>query len=47
MAEETLFTWLHLSDIHAGAGPASYQWDAKLVVDQLKRDLAAMGPMIP
>lgn len=38
--EPPLFTWLHLSDIHFGHGDASRQWDQRLVLDALRRDVA-------
>lgn len=36
-----LFAWIHLSDIHMGHGGHGYRWDQKLVLDALKRDVAA------
>jgi hypothetical protein len=36
---EFLFTWLHLSDIHFGHGPASQRWDQRLVLRALQEDL--------
>jgi hypothetical protein len=38
---ETLFRWIHLSDIHVGHGDAEHGWDQKLVMDALRRDIAA------
>lgn len=38
---ETLFRWIHLSDIHVGHGDAGYGWDQKLVMDALRRDVTA------
>jgi hypothetical protein len=37
-----LFTWLHLSDIHAGHGNVEHQWDQTLVMDSLRRDLLSL-----
>ncbi len=37
---ETLFRWIHLSDIHVGHGDAEHGWDQKLVMDRLRRDVA-------
>lgn len=37
---ETLFRWIHISDIHMGHGDAAYGWDQRLVLDELKRDIA-------
>jgi 3',5'-cyclic AMP phosphodiesterase CpdA len=34
-----LFTWIHLSDIHFGHGAPSHQYDQKLVLARLQRDL--------
>ncbi len=39
---EVLFTWLHLSDIHFGHGPASHRWDQQLVLRALKEDTARL-----
>jgi predicted MPP superfamily phosphohydrolase len=36
---ETLFRWIHLSDIHMGHGDAAYGWDQRLVLDELRRDI--------
>lgn len=38
---DTLFTWVHLSDIHIGHGDVSYGLDQKLVLAKLKDDVAA------
>jgi predicted MPP superfamily phosphohydrolase len=38
--EHTLFSWLHLSDIHFGHKDISHRWDQKLVLDALLRDIA-------
>src|SRR5262245_10776455 len=37
--EETLFAWVHLSDIHVGHGDKSHGWDQELVLDRLVEDL--------
>jgi len=42
-SEETLLTWLHLSDIHVGAGTAAHRWDQKLVMAQLATDLEKLS----
>ncbi len=39
---ETLFRWIHLSDIHFGHGDAAHGWDQKLVIESLRRDIGAM-----
>ena len=47
MAEETLFSWIHLSDIHVGHGDRDkpHGWNQKLVMQALRKDIAAMpGP---
>ncbi|NUQ74429.1 MAG: metallophosphoesterase [Polyangiaceae bacterium] len=36
---ETLFRWIHISDIHMGHGDAGYGWDQRLVLEELKRDI--------
>ena len=38
--DETLFGWIHLSDIHFGHGDASHGWDQDLVMAALRRDIA-------
>jgi Calcineurin-like phosphoesterase/TIR domain len=40
MSDETLFGWVHISDIHFGHGDASHRWDQELVMAALRRDLA-------
>src|SRR5271165_2007872 len=35
----TLFSWIHLSDIHFGHGAPSDKYDQKLVLARLRRDL--------
>ena len=37
---DTLFRWIHISDIHMGHGDVAYGWDQRLVLDELKRDIA-------
>jgi 3',5'-cyclic AMP phosphodiesterase CpdA len=39
---ETLFRWIHLSDIHFGHGDAAHGWDQKLVIESLRRDIGVM-----
>ncbi len=39
MSDETLFGWVHLSDIHFGHGDASHGWDQKMVLERLVQDL--------
>ncbi len=39
MTDETLFGWVHISDIHFGHGDASHGWDQKMVLDRLIEDL--------
>jgi 3',5'-cyclic AMP phosphodiesterase CpdA len=36
----SLFTWLHLSDIHHQHGDAATRWDQVLVLDRLRADIA-------
>jgi type I restriction enzyme M protein len=38
-----LFSWVHLSDIHIGHGGASHQWDQRLVLAALRRDIAELA----
>jgi 3',5'-cyclic AMP phosphodiesterase CpdA len=38
--DETLFGWIHISDIHFGHGDASHGWDQELVMGALRRDIA-------
>jgi predicted MPP superfamily phosphohydrolase len=40
MDDETLFGWIHLSDIHFGQGGAGYTPNQKLVLEELQRDVA-------
>ena len=37
---ETLFRWVHLSDIHIGHGDTTNVHDQRLVLDELRRDVA-------
>jgi predicted MPP superfamily phosphohydrolase len=37
---DTLFRWVHISDIHMGHGDAAHGWDQRLVLDELKRDIS-------
>ena len=37
---DTLFRWIHLSDIHTGHGDRAYGWDQSLVLDEIVRDIA-------
>lgn len=39
MPDETLFSWIHVSDIHIGHGDAAAIYDQKLVLEELKNDL--------
>ena len=40
---ETLFSWLHLSDMHFGHGDASALWDQRRVVAAMAVDIAGIG----
>lgn len=37
--DDTLFGWIHVSDIHFGHGDAGHGWDQKMVLDRLVQDL--------
>ena len=37
---DTLFRWIHLSDIHTGHGDRAYGWDQALVLAEIVRDIA-------
>jgi len=37
---DTLFRWIHLSDVHAGHGDKAYGWDQGLVLAEIVRDIA-------
>jgi predicted MPP superfamily phosphohydrolase len=39
--DETLFGWIHISDLHFGHGGSSYAPNQKLVLEELQRDVAA------
>jgi len=39
MEEQTLFSWIHLSDIHVGHGDTSHGWNQRLVLEALRRDV--------
>lgn len=36
---KNIFSWIHLSDIHFGNPNISHQWDQRLVLDSLHRDI--------
>jgi hypothetical protein len=38
-----VFTWIHLSDLHFGAGTTGYRFDHKAVMRAIERDVAARG----
>ncbi len=40
--ETVLTSWIHVSDIHFGHGTTGYQWDQKLLVADLQRDVEAV-----
>ena len=47
MADETLFSWVHLSDIHVGHGDRDkpHGWNQVLVMEALRKDIASRpGP---
>jgi len=45
MEEQTIFSWIHLADIHVGHGDKSHGWNQALVMDALRRDVASRpGP---
>jgi formylglycine-generating enzyme required for sulfatase activity/3',5'-cyclic AMP phosphodiesterase CpdA len=37
-----LFAWIHLSDLHFGYGDAEHQWDQRLVLGAVRKDVAAL-----
>ncbi len=37
---DTLFRWIHLSDIHTGHGDTTNVWDQRLVLEEIVRDIA-------
>jgi hypothetical protein len=40
LGAETLFSWIHVSDIHMGHGDAAHGWDQALVLRELRKDVA-------
>ncbi|MEP7122683.1 MAG: metallophosphoesterase [Byssovorax sp.] len=36
---DTLFRWIHLSDIHTGHGDRAYAWDQSMVLAEIVRDI--------
>jgi hypothetical protein len=44
---ESLFGWIHVSDIHFGHGDAGHGWDQELVMATLRRDIAARPVDVP
>ena len=47
-AEDVLFSWLHLSDLHFGYGDAERKWDQRLVLNALRDDVAEVaGALCP
>lgn len=40
--DEALFSWIHLSDIHFGAGRGEEQWDRKTVLRKLQDDAVTL-----
>lgn len=45
--ESRVFSWIHLSDLHFGAGSISHRFDQKAVMRAIARDLAQNGPRNP
>ncbi|HRI69476.1 MAG TPA: hypothetical protein PK156_34835 [Polyangium sp.] len=39
LASESLFTWLHLSDLHFGHGGATHRWNQQLVLETLRENI--------
>lgn len=39
VSERTLFSWVHLSDIHSGHGDSTHRWDQGLVLERLRSDV--------
>ena len=37
---DTLFRWIHLSDIHTGHGDTTNVWDQRLVLEEIVKDIA-------
>jgi hypothetical protein len=44
---ESLFGWIHVSDIHFGHGDAGHGWDQDLVMATLRRDVVARPVDVP
>src|SRR5690348_3684154 len=44
---DTLFRWIHLSDIHTGHGDRAYGWDQSLVLAEIVRDIGAQRAKEP
>ena len=42
---ETLFSWIHLSDLHFGHGDIGYQGEQKLVLHELAKDIPTQVAM--
>lgn len=40
-----VFSWIHLSDIHFGAGPAAHRFDQKRIVEEILRDVRHIPQM--
>jgi calcineurin-like phosphoesterase family protein len=40
---DTVFTWVHVSDLHMGAGSEHHRLDCKLITSALLRDVQAQG----
>lgn len=43
----TVFSWIHLSDLHFGAGNVAHRFDQKAVARAILRDIEANGPKSP
>ena len=44
---DTLFRWIHLSDIHTGHGDRAYGWDQSLVLAEIVRDIGVQRDKQP
>ncbi len=44
---QTIFSWLHISDIHFGHGSTEYQWNQRFVIDSILRDIRRLSDDIP
>ncbi len=42
LEDTTLFSWIHLSDLHFGHGDMAYSWDQVLVLQTLRNDVQAL-----